>query len=201
MAHTARAGNLLPGIAAQHAAAAPSAAYWRRLSSGPQVKEIAGVKFKVGAKPAPGQPFHLAFPVHDLDAARAFWGGTLGCTEGRCAPGEQPPEKATTARGKKAMGIAAECAWRMKASNKPSVNHPITECAVPPCMRTGKWIDFSLYGHQIVCHWVGGDYKAPEFYSPVGGDEVCLRGCSTNLCACSRALLVRFAGPRFSIWR
>ena len=44
------------------------------------------------------------------------------------------------------------------------------------CMRTGKWIDFSLYGHQIVCHWVGGDYKAPEFYSPVGGDEVCLRG-------------------------
>jgi extradiol dioxygenase family protein len=28
-------------------------------------------------------PFHIAFPVHDLDAARAFWGGTLGCPEGR----------------------------------------------------------------------------------------------------------------------
>lgn len=28
-------------------------------------------------------PFHLAFPVHDLDAARAFYGGTLGCPEGR----------------------------------------------------------------------------------------------------------------------
>jgi extradiol dioxygenase family protein len=36
----------------------------------------------------------------------------------------------------------------------------------------GKWIDFSLFGHQIVCHWVGKDYKAPEFYNPVGGDEV-----------------------------
>jgi extradiol dioxygenase family protein len=30
-------------------------------------------------------PFHLAFPVHDLEAARAFWGGTMGCAEGRSA--------------------------------------------------------------------------------------------------------------------
>ena len=29
------------------------------------------------------QPFHLAFPVHDLQAARAFYGGLLGCAEGR----------------------------------------------------------------------------------------------------------------------
>ena len=28
-------------------------------------------------------PFHLAFPVHDLKAARAFYGGLLGCPEGR----------------------------------------------------------------------------------------------------------------------
>lgn len=28
-------------------------------------------------------PFHLAFPVHDLAAARAFYGGLLGCGEGR----------------------------------------------------------------------------------------------------------------------
>lgn len=28
-------------------------------------------------------PFHLAFPVHDLSAARAFYGGLLGCPEGR----------------------------------------------------------------------------------------------------------------------
>lgn len=30
--------------------------------------------------------FHLAFPVHDLVAARAFYGGLLGCPEGRSSP-------------------------------------------------------------------------------------------------------------------
>lgn len=29
------------------------------------------------------RPFHLAFPVHDLAEARAFWGGVIGCPEGR----------------------------------------------------------------------------------------------------------------------
>lgn len=28
-------------------------------------------------------PFHLAFPVHDLAAARRFYGELLGCAEGR----------------------------------------------------------------------------------------------------------------------
>ena len=28
-------------------------------------------------------PFHLAFPVHDLAAARRFYGALLGCPEGR----------------------------------------------------------------------------------------------------------------------
>ena len=28
-------------------------------------------------------PFHLAFPVHDLEAARSFYGDLLGCPEGR----------------------------------------------------------------------------------------------------------------------
>lgn len=28
-------------------------------------------------------PFHLAFHVHDLDAARGFYGGVIGCAEGR----------------------------------------------------------------------------------------------------------------------
>ena len=46
-------------------------------------------------------PFHLAFPVHDLDEARAFYGGFLGCPEGRSSD---------------------------------------------------EWIDFNLYGHQIVAH-------------------------------------------------
>jgi extradiol dioxygenase family protein len=30
-------------------------------------------------------PFHLAFPVDDLQAARRFYGGLLGCPEGRSA--------------------------------------------------------------------------------------------------------------------
>ena len=30
-------------------------------------------------------PFHLAFPVADLAAARGFYGGLLGCREGRSA--------------------------------------------------------------------------------------------------------------------
>lgn len=46
-------------------------------------------------------PFHLAFPVHDLASARAFYGGLLGCPEGRSAE---------------------------------------------------TWVDFNLYGHQIVAH-------------------------------------------------
>lgn len=29
------------------------------------------------------RPFHLAFPVHDLAAARDFWGRIMGCPEGR----------------------------------------------------------------------------------------------------------------------
>jgi uncharacterized protein len=33
--------------------------------------------------PAPGSPFHYAFPVHDLDKAKSFYGGVLGCKEGR----------------------------------------------------------------------------------------------------------------------
>jgi extradiol dioxygenase family protein len=31
-------------------------------------------------------PFHLAFPVHDLAAARGFYGDLLGCPEGRSSP-------------------------------------------------------------------------------------------------------------------
>ena len=32
---------------------------------------------------APIAPFHLAFPVDDLARARSFYGGLLGCAEGR----------------------------------------------------------------------------------------------------------------------
>jgi extradiol dioxygenase family protein len=35
---------------------------------------------------APPPPFHLAFPVDDLEAARAFYAGVLGCRVGREDP-------------------------------------------------------------------------------------------------------------------
>ena len=35
--------------------------------------------------PAALSPFHLAFPVHDIALARAFYGELLGCPEGRSA--------------------------------------------------------------------------------------------------------------------
>ena len=31
------------------------------------------------------RPFHLAFPVRNLAEARTFWGGVIGCPEGRSA--------------------------------------------------------------------------------------------------------------------
>ena len=65
-------------------------------------------------------PFHLAFPVDDLAAARAFYGGLLGCPEGRSA---------------------------------------------------GHWVDFDLYGHQIVAH-LAPDAVRARASNPVDGDEV-----------------------------
>lgn len=32
------------------------------------------------------QPFHVAFPVDDLAAARRFYGAVIGCPEGRSSP-------------------------------------------------------------------------------------------------------------------
>ena len=34
----------------------------------------------------PVMPFHLAFPVTSLEKARTFYGGLLGCPEGRSSP-------------------------------------------------------------------------------------------------------------------
>lgn len=64
-------------------------------------------------------PFHLAIPVDDLGAARAFYGGLLGCPEGRSAP---------------------------------------------------TWIDFDLYGHQLVVHLAGSAGVAAR--NAVDGDHV-----------------------------
>lgn len=74
------------------------------------------------SNPAPGSPFHYAFPVHDLAVAKHFYGNILGCSEGRSSD--------------------------------------------------DKWQDYSLGGHQIVCHFAGSDYRCQDYYNPVDGDEV-----------------------------
>ncbi len=65
--------------------------------------------------------FHLAFPVNDLDAAREFYGGLLGCEEGRSSE---------------------------------------------------SWVDFDLYGHQIVAHlapdaWIRASNDVDSDHVPV----------------------------------
>jgi extradiol dioxygenase family protein len=68
-------------------------------------------------------PFHLAFPVHDLATARAFYGGLLGCPEGRSSP---------------------------------------------------EWIDFNLYGHQVVAH-LAPEETGRAATNAVDGDQVPVR--------------------------
>ncbi len=65
------------------------------------------------------RPFHLAFPVHDLNAARDFYGRVLGCPEGRSSD---------------------------------------------------AWIDFNLYGHQIVTHLSDALHHVTS--NPVDGHDV-----------------------------
>ena len=69
-------------------------------------------------------PFHLAFPVTSLAKARAFYGGLLGCPEGRSSD---------------------------------------------------AWVDFDLYGHQIVAHLAPGETGARAGTSAVDGDDVPVR--------------------------
>ena len=65
-------------------------------------------------------PFHLAFPVDDLDTARSFYGGLLGCPEGRSSD---------------------------------------------------RWIDFDLFGHQIVAHLAPAAVRS-RASNAVDGEEV-----------------------------
>ena len=69
------------------------------------------------------RPFHLAFPVLDLEEARDFYVNTLGCSIGR---------------------------------------------------ESDQWIDFNLYGHQIVAHLRPNEIKN-ESRNQVDGDEVPVR--------------------------
>jgi hypothetical protein len=65
-------------------------------------------------------PFHLAFPVDDLPAARRFYGEILGCPEGRSA---------------------------------------------------AEWVDFDLYGHQVVAH-LAPDAVRSRATNSVDGEHV-----------------------------
>ena len=66
-------------------------------------------------------PFHIAFPVDDLAAARKFYGDVLGCPEGRSSD---------------------------------------------------QWIDFDLFGHQIVAHYKPSSASADLHSNPVDGHDV-----------------------------
>jgi len=69
-------------------------------------------------------PFHLAIQVRDISEARAWYGGVMGCPEGR------------------------------------SSTH---------------WVDFNLYGHQLVCHLdpsLTTTGRIRPHYNPVDGDQV-----------------------------
>ena len=35
-----------------------------------------------------------------------------------------------------------------------------------------SWIDYNLFGHQLVVHLVGSDYRGAEYYNPVDKDYV-----------------------------
>ncbi len=65
------------------------------------------------------RPFHLAFPVDNLDKTREFYTAILGCKEGRSSD---------------------------------------------------SWIDFDMYGHQVVAHLV--DELEPVQTNLVDGDKV-----------------------------
>lgn len=95
--------------------AAPVAETAAESTTAPQQQQ-----YETLSKPAPGTPFHYAFPVHSLHLAKEFYGTVLGCQEGRSSE---------------------------------------------------KWQDYSLHGHQIVCHWAGDDYRCIDYYNPVDGGK------------------------------
>ena len=69
-------------------------------------------------------PFHLAIPVRDIAEASRFYGGLLGCPEGRSDE---------------------------------------------------TWVDFNLFGHQLVCHLdpsLGKDGRVRAHVNPVDGHAV-----------------------------
>lgn len=86
------------------------------------------------------QPFHLAFPVRDLDEAREFYGrcvrvGNPCCS--RCICRALPDTLLPAAL------LLTALVWCRKLG-------------CPEGRSAATWQDYSLYGHQIVCHHVKG---------------------------------------------
>ena len=78
-------------------------------------------------------PFHVALQVRDIGEARRFYGGVLGCPEGR--------------------------------SDR-------------------DWVDFDLYGHQLVCHLnpqLGSRGRVSSLFNPVDGHGVPVPHCGVVL--------------------
>lgn len=65
-----------------------------------------------------------------------------------------------------------------------------------------RWQDYNLFGSQLVCHWVGEDYRGRDFVNPVDGDEVPVAhfgACLTSDEFDSLAKKVQNAGIKFVI--
>ena len=78
-------------------------------------------------------PFHVAIQVRDMEEARRFYTGVLGCTEGRSA---------------------------------------------------SDWVEFNLYGHQLVCHLnarLGPNGRLSSHFNPVDGHGVPVPHCGVVL--------------------
>jgi extradiol dioxygenase family protein len=78
-------------------------------------------------------PFHIALQVRNIEEARRFYSGVLGCPEGRSA---------------------------------------------------SDWVDFNLYGHQLVCHLnprLGASARLSSHFNTVDGDGVPVPHCGVVL--------------------
>ena len=37
---------------------------------------------------------------------------------------------------------------------------------------SSRWVDYSLFGHQIVCHLVDENHRSPHYFNPVDSDDI-----------------------------
>ena len=113
--------------------------------------------FETRAGPAPGAPFHLALPVHCMDAARDFYGRIMGCEEGR-----------SSLRWQDCKPRVFNPLALIDGRTRTRVASPLTRRR---CFESVLLLADSLHGHQLVCHWAGDDYRCTDYYNPVDGDE------------------------------